>query len=179
MSAAEQLEPRVPRTLSEIVEAGLAALADLDDAQGEVTDELGVRLDAMVESIGGKAEAYRAVCLALEFEAAACEDFAQLYIARAKRKRANIDRLKSRLKEALERLGMQKAIGPTGGAAIQRNGAPALVVTVPDHELEQRVPSELLRKRVELDKAELKRRLQAGEAFEFAHLEYGTHLRFR
>jgi hypothetical protein len=166
-------------SLFAIVEHGLELLAELDEAEGEVSDELGSALDVLAVDITGRAEAYAAVARMLEAEADACERFVETYDAKAKRKRANVAKLKARLKEALEQLGMRKAVGPTGGAAIQRNGTSALVITVPEHELEQRVPKELLRKRVEIDREELKRRLQAGETFDFAHLETGTHLRWR
>lgn len=201
MSELHQQEPeqQAPRSLFDIVKAGLDLLAELDEAEGEVTDALGIKLDELAKSITDKAEAYKAVAMALDFEADACDRFAEVYSSRAKRKRENIARLKARLKEALEALGYKKAVGPTGGARIQKNGAAALEVLVPSHELEHQqrgdaapealakhlntlaergIPRELLIVRVELDKAEVKRRLEAEEELPFARLVRGDHLRW-
>jgi hypothetical protein len=175
----EQQQARPPLTLNDIIERGLKLLAQLDDAEGEVDDALGKALDENADSLITKAEAYKAVALILEAEADALEHFVEIYAQRAKRKRQNVERLEKRLYEAMITLGIPRAIGLTGGAAIQKNSTPALIVSVPDSELKARVPAELLRERTELDKAEVTRRLKAGERFDFAELKYGNHLRWK
>lgn len=178
--ATEPSADPAPRKLSvfEIVEIGLQLLREVDDNDGELDEDLARRLDEHMGTLECKAEAYRAVCLALESEAEACDRFAHVYAERAKRKRAHVAKLKARLFEAMQILGVTRAIGPTGGAALQKSPA-SLELLVPEHEATQHIPAEYLETRTVIRKDAIKAALQGGATLAFARLTQSFHLRFR
>lgn len=169
-----------PRRLSvfEIVALGLELLREVDDRDGELDDDLARRLDEHMGTLESKAEAYKAICLTLEEEAEACDRFAHRYATLAKRKRAHVARLKSRLFDAMQALGVTKALGPTGGAALQKSPA-SVELLVPEHEAGQHIPPEYLETRVHIRKDAIKAALQGGASFAWARLTSSLHLRFR
>lgn len=165
-------------TMFDVVTVGLQLLNEVEEADGELSDELAAKLDAHLLTIETKAEAYKAFATALTAEAEACDRFATVYAERAKRKRAHVVRLKARLKEAFEALGITSAMGKTGGAALQRN-PPGVELLVPEHEAPEKLPPEYIETRVVVRKDAIKAALQAGATFDFARLTQSTHLRFR
>lgn len=173
--AAEQ-----PRKLSlfELVEQGQQLLAELDDADGELTPELAQRLDALMGSIETKAEVYKALYLSFSGEAEACERLASVYTQRAAQKRRRAESLKTRLFDAMQSLNCKKVGGPTGGARIQANGAASLELALAEEELVKKLPDELVEVRRVLRKDEIKKRLAAGESVPHATLKRGEHLRW-
>lgn len=175
MEAATESAP-APRKLSvfEIVAIGLELLREVDDADGELDGDLAGRLDGLMSSLESRAEAYKAIALTLEEEADARDRFAHRYATLAKRKRAHVEKLKTRLFDAMQALGVQKAIGPTGGAALQKSPA-SLELLVPELE----VPAGYVEIKRVVDKARIKAALQGGATLAFAQLKTTLHLRWK
>ena len=163
-----------PPSLFELVEAMRAVLQRIDDAEGVVDEAAGGELDALAASIETKAETYAALYRSLNEEADACMRFAENYRNRAARKAAHADMLKARLFEAMQIMKLRRVVTPTATAAIQAS-APALELTVPDHD----VPAEYIETKRVIRKDLIKAALQRGEKLSFARLTRGEHLRFR
>jgi len=161
-------------TLSEIVEGMLAIFARIDEAEGEVTDEVAVELDMLAASTEQKVEAYAALYYLLREEADACDRFVQRYTERAKRKRNHAEALRTRLFDAMQITGTKQIKAPTATATIQKS-APALELLVPETE----VPAEYVELRRHIRKDAITAALKNGVALEFARMKSGSHLRFR
>lgn len=171
--------PRQASSLFELIERYRAALRDIDEAEGEINDEIGAELDALAASLPERAEAIAAVCRALNEEAEACDRLARPYVDRGKRKRAQADAMKARLKLAMEETGQTKIATPTATAALQKN-PPSCELTVPEHEIERHVPEQFLERTTRVRMSDVLIALKQGTALPFARLKPPTtHLRFR
>lgn len=167
-----------PTSLYELVQRMTAVLDRIDEADGEVDDAAGAELDALAESLEERAEAFAAVCRALNEEAGACDRFARHYQQRSRRKTLQAERLKARLFAAMEACGRSKITTPTATAAIQKSPE-ALQLDVSEEEAIALAPAELVEVRRELRRDALKAALKEGASFTFARLIQGRHLRFR
>lgn len=171
MQTATTVAPRRV-TLFELVEEYERIFAEIDDAEGEVTEEVGARLDALAASLDLKAEAYAAIINIRDAQAKATAELAKRYAERAARKAGHVAALKARLKLALEAAGKKKIETPTATVAIQANGQASL-------EIIGAVPAEYL-KPGEPDNAKIRAAIAAdAKSVAFAKLVKGDHLRVR
>lgn len=164
-----------PRKLSlmELVAEYEKIFAEVDEAEGEVTESVGARLDAFNADFAVKCEAYALVITLRESTAEASKRVADTYSDRANRQQRSADALRQRLHDSLIATGRKKVETPTATIAIQANGGPAsLVLTGP-------VPAEYTRTITEPDKAKIREALAEKKALNFAKLERGEHLRIR
>lgn len=176
--------PRKPPPLAEIVRVGLDLLAEVDAGEGELTPVLIEHIDRNVTDLNTKAEAYAAFAKVLREEGEACKRLAESFTTKGARKLAYEGDLKARMKLALEALGQTRAIGLTGGAAIQKNGGKAALKRLVaehllDNEPEKHVPAEYLKTTVSVDWEKVRAALDAGTVLTFAQLERGTHLQWK
>lgn len=174
MSAEPQTEQppakRVP--LFELAIAYRAALDRVDEAEGEVTDETGAMLDDLGLQLEQRCEVLAMVRRMLLAEADACDETGSAYIKLANQKRAKVDRIERRVKETLEHAGVERAIGATGGAALQLGPE---AVELDDVEL----PDQYVRVRRSPDMAALRAALKAGATLAYARLVRRVHLRWK
>lgn len=167
-------QPPPKRSLFDIVEAYIAVLARVDEADGEVDDMVASELDALTGDMQTKAEACKAVYFMLREEAEACERFVQRYADRAKRKLGQAESIRSRLFNAMLILNLRKVDTATGCAAIQKS-TPSLELLVP----ETQVPAEFTETKNVVRKDLITAALKGGRKLEFARLKQSQHLRFR
>lgn len=171
MIAANTTQPK--RSLHDLVELMLHAL---DATDGEITPEVEAQLAELAGSLELKVEGYGAVCAQLEAEAEAIKQLATRYTERARIKTSAASRLKDRLRDEMERLGVKKIPTPTVTAGIQPS-APSVKLLVD----EALVPDQFFVTTRALSKTALKDALKSGDAdaLAVATLEQSFHLRFR
>jgi hypothetical protein len=146
-------------------------LAAIDAADGVITPEQEDELDRLGDSLQLRAEAYRAVCAELDAEADACDAIARPYFARAASKRARAGFLKHRLYAALELAGIERAVGPTGGATIKASPRKVELLVPPED-----VPAEFIERAPRVLISKIGEELKAGRELAFAKLVRGRHL---
>lgn len=176
--AATVVPPRKATSLYELVERMRLVLALVDERDGEIDDATGAELDALAASLDERVEAIAAVYRSLREESEACKRMAQPYLDRAKRKAQQAETLRLRLFAAMQECGRSKIETPTATASIQKS-APSVELLVPEHEAPAKLPARFLETRTTVLKDKLKSALQGGEAFDFARLVQGSHLRIR
>lgn len=163
-----------PDSLYGLMERTRALLDAIEEKEGEITPEQSAELDNIAMGLALKAEAYKAVCVELEEEAKACDRMAAPYFKRAASKRARAGLLKARLQTALEQAGIDRAVGPTGGASMRNSGA-AVVLTVPT---EDDVPEAYCERKRYVSKQRIADAIRAGTQISFAKLVTGRYLQW-
>lgn len=150
-----------------------AALAVLEEREGELDDELEARLDAVDLAMGEKVDA----CLCLEAEMRAEADAmaaeAKRLAERGKRRGAEADRLREYVARSVRDSGARKVVGARFTAWLQLS-PPRLVLAddVPEEWCETRVT-------VSPRKDDIKAALKAGTVLNFARMEQGETLRVK
>lgn len=147
----------------------------LEASDGELTADVEVRLAELTPQFEGKVEALAATIEQLDASRKQLAELAATYEQRAKGRRLTIERLREYVEEQMRRAGVTAVKTPTCNVSIQRNGKAALVLNVP---VEQ-VPDEYVMLVRTLMKDRITQALNDGIALGFAHLERGTHIRFR
>lgn len=171
MSTAIETAPPRKLSLMELVAEYERIFAEVDAAEGEVTDEVGARLDAFNADFETKCEAYALIITLRESRAKASKHVGKTYNDRGDREQRGADVLTKRLYDSMIATGRKKVETPTATLAIQKNGGNAsLVFTGP-------VPGEYL-KPGEPDNTKIRTKLAEGP-LDFAKLERGEHLRIR
>jgi hypothetical protein len=160
-------------SLLAIMDRARALLATIEAAEGVITPEQEDELDRLGDSLQERAEAYRAVCAELESEAEACDAMAAPYFARAASKRARAGFLKHRLYAALELAGIERAVGPTGGATIKASPRKVELLVPPED-----VPMEFCERTTRVMTAKIGEALKAGRELAFAKFVRGRHLQW-
>jgi hypothetical protein len=163
----------IQNEISDIIDALLEGGQTEADANEALEEHL-AGLDAALED---KAEGYASVIQELALRAKARKDEAARIRALAEADEAVADRLKKRLKEAMEATGKTKIDGLKFKLSVAANGgAQPLEVTVPPEQLPQKYQAV----RVEADKAALREALAAGATIPGVTLmPRGTSLRIR
>ena len=168
---AQPTQPLAP-PLWQLVERMRALLAEVDEADGEVTAEVAAQLDALAPTLERKVEAYAGVYRQLEGEASACAAMAEHYTRRKERLLRQREQLRQRLCDGMRKMGLRKIEAPTATAAIQKS-PPKLVIT-DENAARDRYP----RVTVDVDKQALRAAVDAGEC-DCAHLEQSEYLRIK
>lgn len=161
------------RELLLLVESQHALIGAIDLAEGEITPEQEAELDSVAMGLPLKAEAVALVCATLEAEARVCEDLAEKHLATAARKRGRIALLRHRLFTAMQLAGVDRAIGPSGGARI-RSGNPAVHLSCAPED----VPDEFCERRRLVSRVKIGEALKAGRALTFARFERTPYLQW-
>ena len=172
MSATQQTQQPV-RTLHDLVELLLHAI---DRTDGEITPELECELAELTGSLELKVEGYGAVCAQIEAEAEATVQLSKRYAERAQIKLNAARRLKERLRDEMQRLGVKRLPTSTVTATIQPS-TPSVRLLVDDGS----VPDQFCVQTRTVSKSALKDALKANDpdALKVAALDTGFHLRFR
>jgi peptidoglycan hydrolase CwlO-like protein len=159
--------------IATLVEAILDGAGDTAEAQAAL-DEMLAGLD---EELEAKADDYAALIQSLRSRADARAEEAKRMRDLAAADEALADRLKQRLKDAMEATGKAKIETPRFRLSVQSNGgAQPLEVAVPPEQL----PPQYQAVRVEADKAALREALTAGATIPgVTLLPRGTSLRIR
>lgn len=178
MSTAIETAPPQKRSLYDITEQVVAIFEVIDEADGEITPEIGAQLDALFASREQKVEIYAALCRRWDAEAKACDEVIAPYSALAQRKRSRVKRLKTRLFDAMQATKTTRIETPTVTAAIQANGGKAALVLTTE-EPPADAPAEYVRVKREWNREAIEAALAEGKKLGFAKLERGEHLRFR
>lgn len=150
-----------------------AALAVLDEREGELDDALEARLDAVDLAMGEKVDA----CLCLEAEmraeAAAMAAEAKRMAERGKRRAAEAERLREYVTRSVRDSGARKVVGQRFTAWLQTS--PGRLVLADD------VPPEWCEERVTVSprKDDIKAALKAGTVLDFARIEQSETLRVK
>lgn len=154
-------------TLYLLSDAYRLAVAELDDAEGEVSDELAVRLDAITDAIGVKIDA----CLALAAEAEReAESFAAEASRLVKLSKAAANRQES-LRAYVLRSMLSANIPKLAGTRFKVAVSPGRERVVVDDV--ERLPESCRRVKVEPDKTVIRTLLDVGADVPGAHLETG------
>lgn len=177
---AQAHETAPPRKLSlfDITERVVAIFEVIDEAEGEVTPEIGAQLDALFADREQKVQIYAALCRRWDAEAAACDEVIAPYSALAQRKRSRVKRLKMQLFDAMQATKTSRIETPTVTAAIQANGGKAALVLATE-EPPADAPEAYVRIKREWNRVAIEAALAEGKELDFAKLERGEHLRFR
>jgi hypothetical protein len=165
------------QSLYDIVQQVVSLLEEIDVADGEITPEVGARLDALFASREEKIDAYAAVCRLFIEEAEACKRYATSYTDRAAQKLERVKRLKLRLFDAMQQMQTTRIAGKTATAAIQVNGQASLELTTEEPPAD--APAEYVKVKREWDREAIRAALTEGKELSFATLKRGEHLRFR
>jgi hypothetical protein len=167
---AKKFRPSLRAIVDEIVDL----LHDVEAAEGEVTIDVGARLDELGLDIEHKVEAYAQAERRLKEDAIANGELEKHYAQRKDARTNQADALKARMKAELERLGVKKIHAQTASASIQNN-APGVELLC----AETAVPPEYVELIPRVKRAEILADLKAGKPLKFARITQGTHLRFR
>lgn len=170
---AQAHEAAPPRKLSlmELNAEHERIMAEVDEAEGEVTPEIAARLDAFNVDYPTKVAAYALLITLRSSSEKATDHVVKTFTARRDRLRRGVAALKKALHESLEATGQRRVVAPTATVWIQPNGGQAAL------EITGEVPPEYTRTVVETDVERIRERLEAGEKLAFAKLVRGTHLR--
>lgn len=162
-----------PRTMRGIVDA-IIKLSETDE-NGELSVGANAELDALNLSAAEKAEAYGIVYHQWTTEACGNKELSAFYDARAKAAKNRAERLKGRLLEEMQRMGVNELRGTALRACLEQS-PPSVEVSCPEA-----VPEEFKTTVVEtrIEKRKLIEALKSGAQFSFAKLKQSTHLRFR
>lgn len=162
--------------LHEIVDAMLDAFSDaIDPETGEVRPDFETALDALGLALERKVEVYAAINERLRAEGDALRDLSQRYAKKAGARENAAKRLRSRLQQEMERLGMDRVKTQTTTAALQKS-APSVELHVLDAES---IPDEFVMVERKPDLKKIAETLKAGAALTWASLRQSQHLRFR
>lgn len=161
--------------LYELAEAYQAVLAEIEESDGVLSEDLEVRLDDIADNLVAKVDACAAMVRTLEAEAAAYKEEADRLTHRRKTAEHAALRLKGYLKVCLEVAGERKVKGSRFTVAIQAN--PASVEL--DEQDPEAIPLQFVRVKKEVDKTAIKAALQAGEELSFARLVQTESVRIR
>jgi hypothetical protein len=150
-----------------------AALAVLEEREGELDDALEARLDAVEMAFGEKVDACLCVESELRAEAAALAAEGKRLADRGKARAAHAERLREYVAASVRASGVHKVDGARFTAWLQKN-PPRLELTGP-------VPMEWCEERTTLhtDSGAIKAALLRGEPLDFARLEQGESLRVK
>lgn len=161
------------RTLHDLVEMLLGVL---DSTDGEITPEAEAQLAELTGSLELKVEGYGAVCAQLEAEAEATVQLSRRYAERAQIKLNAARRLKERLRDEMQRMGVKRLPTSTVTATIQVS-TPSVRLLVDDAD----VPEQFCVQTRTVSKSALRDALKANDpdALLVAALEINQHLRFR
>ena len=146
----------------------------LADPEGELTEDVSARIDALEMALPVKVEGVCCVIRTLqaEAEAAAVEVKRLRELEEVRRNKA--DGLKAYLKTCLERIGQSSVKTPLFGVRIQRNSVPSILL---DCEIEA-LPTMFQKHRVDADRAALIEWWKAGKELPpGVKAEVGSHLR--
>lgn len=147
----------------------------LDGMEAAEPDEIQTfedTLESVLAEVGDKADAYAVVIQEAKVTAEKYEAEAARLQARAKSVKNSIDRMKDRLKFAMETMNIKELKGEYHRFRIQKNGG-ALPL-----EITGEVPDTYKKIVYEDDKAKIREALKDGKELGFAHLgERGTHIR--
>lgn len=171
-AAAPETAPERRLSLMELVAEYERIFAEIDEAEGEVTEEVGARMDAFNADFETKVEAYALVITLRASRVKATDHVVKTYTDRRDRQQRGVDALKKRLYDSMKTTGKKKIETPTATIAIQANGQAALVIEGP-------VPAEYL-KPGEPDNAKIREAIAATPSeVSFAKLVRGEHVRIR
>lgn len=169
-AAAQTEAPARKLSLMELTAEYERIMAEVDEAEGEVTPEIAARLDAFNVDYPTKVAAYALLIVTRSSSEKATDHVTKTFTARRDRLRRSVAALKKALHESLEATGQKRVVAPTATVWIQANGQAALEIT-------GEVPKEYTRTVVEPDEALIREKLQAGEKLAFARLVRGSHVR--
>lgn len=162
-----------PRSMRSIVDA-ILRISEPDE-NGELSYDVDRQLDALNLSAAEKAEAYGIVYHQWTTEACGNKELSAFYDQRAKAAKNRAERLKGRLYEEMQRMGVTELRGSALRACVELSPH-SVEVTHPDAVPEQ-FKTTVVETRIE--KKRLIEALKAGAEFSFAKLVRSTHLRFR
>lgn len=153
------------------------AIVDLIDSQdGELTglEDALARLDEISQTLPAKVDSYRKLMAYVEGRANAKREYAGKILKAAQVETNLVERLKSRLEEAMELAGERKIVTELFSCWIQKNGQPSIEWHAPLSEL----PEEYRKVTVDVDRkaalAALKDGRELPSGFTVTH---GSHLR--
>lgn len=159
-------------TLMELTGDYKLLLDGMEAAEPEEIQTFEDTLESVLAEIGDKADAYAVVIQEAKVTAEKFEAEAARLQARAKAVKNSIDRMKDRLKFAMETMNIKELKGKYHRLRIQKNGG-ALPL-----EITGEVPDTYKKIVYEDDKAKIREALKDGKELGFAHLgERGTHIK--
>jgi hypothetical protein len=167
------------KTLFDIGGEYLRLYESVDDS-GELNAELEKLIDDLATEEARKLDGYSAIIHQCRMEESAAKAMADQYQAKA-RARANLEqRLKSRIKEHLEKTGRKKVLSEKGTTfAIQANGG-SLPVVIAEGTDPESVPMMFTKIVTTIDEKAVAKALAAGDELTWAKMgERGSHLRIR
>ena len=152
-------------------ESAFLELVDMDipdDAIANTLEAIEGELSTKIANVG-------AFIKNLEAEAEKIKAAEQQIAARRKTYESKVSRMKEYLRENMERSGIKKVAAVDGTFSITLI-APRASLVVDDAE---KIPAQFISERVvkDIDKAGIKKALEAGESIDCAHLEYKSGLR--
>lgn len=159
----------------------MAALADLmldeaEAAQPDATLEQWAREYDF--KLASKVDSYGDLYATMKAEALVCEEEAKRLQARAKARRAVMERLAYMAGVAMEQMGVSKLEGVRHTIARQKNGGIAPLIV--DDENPDRWPEDLVVTTRALDRGKVRAMLDAGLTLELARVgERGSSIRFK
>jgi hypothetical protein len=156
-----------------------AAFRELDDAieeaEGELTEDLMARLDNLEANLADKVDALAALVRERDGKARFFADESADLARKARVQRHAADRLRDYLRRHLEALGLDGVQGARFTVAVQDNGTPSIRWSGPP----DRLPDEFARVERSLDPAAARAALQDGRLPEGFDVVRGRHLRIR
>jgi hypothetical protein len=162
--------------LYEIPAALRAIEAQIEEAEGELTPEAEVALDALPLEFARKAEYIALMAREALGAAEAPKAEAERLTARAKAHANRAERLKAYLHRCMTEMGETKIAGELATVAVQRNGTPSVIVECDPTAL----PEQYRKVTVTADTLGLRWAYRNGDQLpEGVRVEVGTHLRIR
>jgi hypothetical protein len=179
MDAATKIE-RPKRTLNEIVEAYRAVIWAIDDAEGEVTDDIAVELDACEAELTAKVDACLWIATQAEAQAAALKERADAIAAQAKAVAERGTRIVAYVQGAMTAAGLDKlATRNFPSVRIQKNN-PAVDIADEAAFIAAHEKDGLVKYEPKIDRKAALDLLKAGTAVVGASIKGATyHLRFK
>lgn len=155
--------------LYEIRDEILSALGDVEDAGGEMTDEVEQRLDALNLALEEKVERIGLYIRDLELEAEKVEAEEKRLFYRRKAMQGRAKWLKGYLMRCLLAVDTNRVKTPLVTFAVQRNSRPSITWTRGE------IPEQYRRVTVELDGTKVYEAFKAGELPDGFEVHYGEH----
>lgn len=152
--------------LTDIVRNTLYTLAEVEDAGGELSEEIEAQLDLLHGDLRAKTDAYVFLLRTLESQAEVFKSMAGEFMAKSKACSNRVEDLKLRLKQASNILGEKSLVGNYFEIRLVKAN-PTLVIT------ENEVPPQFIRitQKSEIDRARIKEELREGAKISGCRLE--------
>lgn len=146
-----------------------------DPVLKEQFDLLNAQLIEESGNLEDKIDAYGSVIAEMTFKEDHLKSRAEFFARKAKIKKNQIDRVKSRIVFLLEGLQLKKVEGKDYTMALRKPSASVEVYPETEFEIDY-LPEEFLREKREINKTAVKEFLLKGQTLEFAKLVYKTGL---